>query len=70
MDELTVDKLVAVLQEPKRALLTKVLRTLGVDRTTTILADTLQCEAAGGMRTKKVCISYFPIVSAELYNSN
>jgi hypothetical protein len=52
MDALTVEKLAAVLQEPKRALLTKVLRTLGVDRTTAILADTLQCEAASGMRTK------------------
>jgi hypothetical protein len=53
MDEtLTVEQLAAVLQEPKRALLTKVLRTLGVDRTTAILADTLQREAAGGMLTK------------------
>jgi hypothetical protein len=30
----------------------KVLRTLGVDRTTAILADTLTCEANGGMLTK------------------
>jgi hypothetical protein len=53
MDEtLTVEQLAAVLQEPKIALLTKVLRTLGVDRTTAILTDTLQREAAGGMRTK------------------
>jgi len=52
MDELTIDTLAQVLQEPKRALLTKVLRTLGVDRTAAILADTLQREAAGGMLTK------------------
>jgi PHAX RNA-binding domain len=53
MDEtLTVEQLAAVLQEPKCALLTKVLRTLGVDRTTAILADTRQREAAGGMLTK------------------
>jgi PHAX RNA-binding domain len=53
MDEiLTVEQLAAVLQEPKRALLIKVLRTLGVERTTAILADTLQREAAGGMLTK------------------
>lgn len=52
MDALTVDKLAAVLREPKIALLTKVLRTLGVDRTTAILTDTLQREAAGGMLTK------------------
>jgi len=30
----------------------KVLRTFGVDRTTAILADTLTCEANGGMLTK------------------
>ena len=52
MDTLTVEKLAEVLQEPKRTLLTKVLHTLGVDRTTAILADTLQCEANGGMLTK------------------
>src|SRR5215831_7581544 len=52
MDAVTVDTLAEALQEPKRALLLKVLRTLGVDRTTTILADTLQCEANGGMLTK------------------
>ncbi len=52
MDALTVEKLAEVLQEPKRTLLTKVLRTLGMDRTTAILADTLTCEANGGMLTK------------------
>jgi hypothetical protein len=52
MDAVTVDTLAEALQEPKRALLLKVLRTLGVDRTTALLADTLQCEAKGGMLTK------------------
>jgi len=52
MDEITVETLAQVLQEPKMALLTKVLRTLGHDRCGAILADTLQCEANGGMQTK------------------
>jgi len=52
MDTLTVDKLAQVLQEPKRTLLTKVLRTLGMDRTAAILAETLTCEANGGMLTQ------------------
>jgi hypothetical protein len=52
MDELTGEQLAAVLQEPKVALLRQVLRTLGQDRTAAILTATLQCEAAGGMRTK------------------
>src|SRR5690348_10159017 len=52
MDELTVEKLAEVLQEPKQALLRKVLRRLGIDRTTAMLADTLTCEANGGMLTK------------------
>src|SRR5882672_3146039 len=52
MDVLTVDTLAEVLQEPKRSLLMKVLRLLGTDRTMAILADTLTCEANGGMLTK------------------
>jgi PHAX RNA-binding domain-containing protein len=52
MDALTGEQLAAVLQEPKIALLRQVLRTLGQDRTAAILTATLQCEAAGGMRTK------------------
>jgi hypothetical protein len=52
MDEVTVDTLAEALQEPKHALLLKVLRTLGQDRCAAILADTLQCEANGGMLTK------------------
>ena len=43
MDALTVEKLAEVLQEPNRPLLTQVLRTLGTDRTTAILADTRTC---------------------------
>jgi hypothetical protein len=52
MDAVTVDTLAEALQEPKRALLLKVLRTLGQDRCAAILADTLQCEDGGGMLTK------------------
>ena len=52
MDAVTVDTLAEALQEPKRALLLKVLRTLGQDRCAAILADTLQCEEHGGMLTK------------------
>ena len=52
MDDLTVETLAQVLREPKRDLLTKVLRTLGADRCSAILTDTLQHEAAGGMLTK------------------
>jgi len=52
MDVLTVDTLAEALQEPKRALLLKVLRTVGQDRCAAILADTLQCEAHGGMLTQ------------------
>src|SRR5439155_18417218 len=52
MDALTVDTMAEALQEPNRPLLTQVLRTLGTDRTTAILADTLTCEANGGMLTK------------------
>jgi PHAX RNA-binding domain len=49
---LTVDYLAQVLQEPNRRRLTQVLRTLGRDRTTALLADTLTCAANGGMLTK------------------
>jgi PHAX RNA-binding domain len=52
MDTLTVEQLAQALQEPKKTLLSQVLRTLGMDRTTAILADTLTCEANGGMLTK------------------
>jgi len=52
MDVLTVDTLAQALQEPNRPLLTQVLRVLGQDRCVAILADTLTCEANGGMLTK------------------
>jgi hypothetical protein len=53
MATVTVDTLAATLQEPKRPLLTAVLRVLGQDRCAAILADTLTCEARGGMLTKE-----------------
>jgi hypothetical protein len=52
MDELTVETLADILQEPNVLLLRQVLRTLGQDRCAAILADTLTCEANGGMLTK------------------
>ena len=52
MDAVTVDTLAEALQEPNRPLLTQVLRTLGQDRCAAILAETLTCEANGGMLTK------------------
>src|SRR6516162_4366099 len=52
MDTVTVDTLAATLQEPKRPLLATVLRVLGQERCAAILADTLTCEASGGMLTK------------------
>ncbi len=51
VDRLTVEKLAEILQEPNVLLLRQVLRMLGPDRTTAVLTATLQCEAAGGMRT-------------------
>jgi Phosphorylated adapter RNA export protein, RNA-binding domain len=52
MDTLTIEQLAEILHEPKIPLLRQVLRTLGQDRCAAILADTLACEARGGMRTK------------------
>ena len=52
MDHLTVATLVQTLQEPNTDLLTQVLRVLGQDRCAAILADTLTCEATGGMLTR------------------
>jgi len=51
MDTLTGETLAAILQEPKVPLLRQVLRTVGPERCAAILADTLACEARGGMRT-------------------
>jgi hypothetical protein len=52
MDVLTAEKLAEVLQEPEKALLGRVLRTLGQERCAAILADTLTTEAHGGMLSK------------------
>jgi len=52
MDALTVETLAEILQEPKVPLLRQVLRTVGPERCAAILADTLSCEASGGMLTK------------------
>jgi hypothetical protein len=52
MDTLTAETLAAILQEPKVPLLRQVLRTVGPERCAAILADTLSCEARGGMLTK------------------
>ena len=52
MDTVTVAVLADALQEPNRPLLTQVLRVLGQDRCAAILAETLTCEATGGMLTK------------------
>jgi hypothetical protein len=49
MDTLTADVLAETLQEPKKALLAKVLRTLGPERCAAIFAETLTIEANGGM---------------------
>jgi hypothetical protein len=51
MDDLTIDQLADALQEPNRPLLHQVLRIMGQARTTALLAETLQCEATGGMLT-------------------
>ena len=52
MDPLTADMLAETLQEPKKSLLAKVLRTLGQERCQTIFADTLTIESTGGMLTR------------------
>jgi hypothetical protein len=49
MDTLTADVLAETLQEPKKALLAKVLRTIGPERCAAIFAETLTIEANGGM---------------------
>jgi hypothetical protein len=52
MDTLTADTLAEALQEPKKVLLAKVLRTLGPERCQAILTDTMTLEAKGGMLVK------------------
>lgn len=51
MDTLTPDTLATSLQESKKALLAKVLRTLGHERCQAIFAETLTIESNGGMLT-------------------
>jgi hypothetical protein len=52
VEELTVEKLAEVLQESNVVLLKQVLKILGPDRTRTVLTETLDCEANGGMLTR------------------
>ena len=52
MDVLTAEKLAEVLQEPEKALLGRVLKTLGQERCAAILVDTLTIESNGGMLTR------------------
>jgi len=52
MDTLTATALSEVLQEPEKALLARVLKSLGQERCAAILADALAIEANGGMLTK------------------
>lgn len=51
IETLTAEALAQVLHEPKVWLLRRVLRVLGVERTTAVLVETLHVEAAGGMLT-------------------
>ena len=51
MDTLTADTLAASLQESKKALLAKVLRTIGQERCQAIFAEACAIEASGGMLT-------------------
>jgi hypothetical protein len=51
MDELTVTRLAEVLQEPNLPLLRWVWKTLGPDTCLTLLTETLQTEAQGGLMT-------------------
>lgn len=50
-DSITAERLADVLQEPNLPLLRQVLYRLGHERTAALLADTLQCEASGGLLT-------------------
>ena len=52
MDTLTADTLAEALQEPKKALLAKVLRTLGQERCQAIFTEACTIEASGGMLTR------------------
>ena len=50
-EPLTVERLAEALQEPDRSLLDRVLAHLGPERCAAVLADTLTCEANGGLLT-------------------
>ena len=52
MDILTAEKLAEALQEPKQALLAKVLRTLGQERCQALFTEACTIEAQGGMLTR------------------
>ena len=52
MDTLTADMLAEALQEPKKSLLAKVLRTIGQERCQAIFTETCTIEASGGMLVK------------------
>ena len=52
MDTLTADTMAEALQEPKKSLLAKVLRTLGQERCQAIFAEACTIEAHGGMLVK------------------
>jgi hypothetical protein len=52
MDILTADRLAETLQEPKKSLLAKVLRTLGQERCLAIFTEACTIEAHGGMLTR------------------
>jgi len=52
MDTLTATTLSEILQEPEKALLGRVLKSLGQERCAAILADALTIESNGGMLTK------------------
>ena len=51
MDTLTADRLAETLQEPKKSLLARVLRTLGQERCQAIFTEACTIEAHGGMLT-------------------
>src|SRR4030095_6808801 len=51
MDTLTADTLAEALQEPKKALLAQVLRTLGQERCQALFTEACTMEASGGMLT-------------------
>ena len=52
MDILTAEKLAEALQEPKKSLLARVLRTLGQERCLAIFTEACTIEAQGGMLTR------------------